>query len=108
MNLVRMVYVQKDRQKAREAMRGPARWYIENNPGRPAQILSYDLAIEEFISKLGIIGSVKDCIDNIRELRDNHGIELLACIFGPGGVPHEEIMASMRLFSEKVMPEFAD
>ena len=108
MTLSRMIYVQENSDRAREDMREPARWYIDNNPGRPAQILSYDLAIDEFITKLGIIGSVAECRDRIQALRAEHHIEHLACIFGPGGVPHEKIMASMRLFAEKVMPEFAD
>jgi len=108
MTLSRMIYVQENSDRAREDMREPARWYIDNNPGRPAQILSYDLAIDEFITKLGIIGSVAECRDRIQALRAEHHIEHLACIFGPGGVPHEKIMASMRLFAEKVVPEFAD
>src|SRR5512135_1198997 len=100
-----MVYVEEDGDSARAQMRSPARWYIDNNPGRPALIASYDLAIEEFINRLGIIGSVDECVEQIRYLRDEHQIDYLACIFGPGGVPHEKIMASMRLFAEKVMPE---
>lgn len=106
--LGRMLYVHESREQALADMRGPARWYLDNNPGRPPQILSYDLAIDDFINNLGIIGSVEDCIERIRALRDEHHIEHLACIFGPGGVPHEKIMASMRLFAEKVMPELAD
>jgi alkanesulfonate monooxygenase SsuD/methylene tetrahydromethanopterin reductase-like flavin-dependent oxidoreductase (luciferase family) len=103
-----MVYVDEDGGRARQEMHEPARWYIDNNPGRPAQILSYDLAIDEFISQLGIIGSVEECVERIRELRAEHQIDQLHCIFGPGGVPHEKIMVSMRLFAEKVMPAFAD
>lgn len=104
--LTRMVYVQEDGDRARAEMRGPAHWYIDNNPGRPAFIPNYDLAIEEFINRLGIIGSVDECIAKVRFLQEEHHISYLACIFGPGGVSHENIMASMRLFAEKVMPEF--
>jgi alkanesulfonate monooxygenase SsuD/methylene tetrahydromethanopterin reductase-like flavin-dependent oxidoreductase (luciferase family) len=106
--LTRMVYVDEDGDRAREVMRLPARWYIDNNPGRPTVIPSYDLAVEEFIHRLGIIGSPEECVEQIRSLREEHQVDHLACIFGPGGVPHEKIVASMRLFAEKVMPEFAD
>jgi alkanesulfonate monooxygenase SsuD/methylene tetrahydromethanopterin reductase-like flavin-dependent oxidoreductase (luciferase family) len=108
MNLIRMVYLEPDGEVARETMRGPARWYIDNNPGRPALIADYDQAIHDFINNLGIIGSPQECIQTIRCLRSEHNIDFLACIFGPGGVSHEKIMASMRLFAEKVMPEFAN
>jgi alkanesulfonate monooxygenase SsuD/methylene tetrahydromethanopterin reductase-like flavin-dependent oxidoreductase (luciferase family) len=106
--LTRMVYLEEDGDRAREEMRLPARWYIDNNPGRPAAIASYELAVSEFIHKLGIIGSPEECIEQIHSLHSEHQIDHLACIFGPGGVPHEKIMASMRLFAEKVIPEFAD
>jgi alkanesulfonate monooxygenase SsuD/methylene tetrahydromethanopterin reductase-like flavin-dependent oxidoreductase (luciferase family) len=108
LSLVRMVYLCEDGEKAWADMQSPARWYVDNNPGRPEKILSYDLAVSEMLSKLGIIGTPQDCIASIRALREEHGIDYLMCVFGPGGVPHEEIMASMRLFAEKVMPEFAD
>jgi alkanesulfonate monooxygenase SsuD/methylene tetrahydromethanopterin reductase-like flavin-dependent oxidoreductase (luciferase family) len=108
MNLIRMAYLEPDGEAARQTMRGPARWYLDNNPGRPALIADYDQAVHDFIHKLGIIGSPQECIETIRGLRAEHHIDYLACIFGPGGVPHEKIMASMRLFAEKVMPEFSD
>ncbi len=106
--LGRMMYVCTSRDQALADMQGPARWYLDNNPGRPAKVISYELAVNDFINNLGIIGSVEDCIEQIRVLRDKHHIQHLVCIFGPGGVPHDKIMASMRLFAEKVMPEFAD
>ena len=105
-SLMRMVYVCEDGGRARQEMLSPTRWYVDHNPGRPEKILSYDLAVSEMMSKFGIVGSPQDCIDAIRGLRDSHGIEYLMCVFGPGGVPHENILASMRLFAEKVMPEF--
>jgi len=108
LNLIRMVYLESDGALARERMRAPARWYLDHNPGRPPLIADYDKAVHEFIHRLGIIGSPQECIETIRCLRDEHSIDFLACIFGPGGVPHEKVMASMRLFAEKVMPEFAD
>jgi len=106
--VVRMVYVDRDGARAREEMQTPARWYIDNNPGRPAQIASYDLAISDFMNRVAIVGSVEECIESIERLVGEHHTNFLACIFGPGGVPHEKIMASMRLFAEEVMPLFTE
>lgn len=108
MSLSRMVYLHEDGDRAREEMRAPARWYIDNNPGRPEHIANYDMAVEEFMNKLGIIGSVEESVEYIRQLQAEHQIEYLMCIFGPGGLDPQKITASMRLFAEKVMPEFCD
>jgi alkanesulfonate monooxygenase SsuD/methylene tetrahydromethanopterin reductase-like flavin-dependent oxidoreductase (luciferase family) len=106
--VVRMVYLEQDGARAWAEMQAPARWYIENNPGRPALIAGYDLAISDFMNRVAIVGSVEDCIEQVQRLIAEQQIDFLACIFGPGGVPHEKIMTSMRLFAERVMPEFAD
>ena len=107
-SVIRMIYICEDAGEARAEMQKPGRWYVDNNPGKPEKILNYEIAVAEMISKLGIVGSPQDCIDAIRNLRDTSGIEYLICVFGPGGVPQEKVLASMRLFAEKVMPEFAD
>jgi alkanesulfonate monooxygenase SsuD/methylene tetrahydromethanopterin reductase-like flavin-dependent oxidoreductase (luciferase family) len=106
--VARTIHVTQDGDQARREMLGPARWFVENNPSRPAQILSYELAVDQYLNNIGIVGSVEECVDQIRVLRDEYQVEYLACIFGQGGLPHEKIMAAMRLFAEKVMPEFAD
>jgi alkanesulfonate monooxygenase SsuD/methylene tetrahydromethanopterin reductase-like flavin-dependent oxidoreductase (luciferase family) len=108
MSLSRMVYLEEDGDIARREMRAPARWYIDNNPGKPEKILSYEMAVEEFINKLGIIGSAEECIEQIKCVYQEHNLDYFVCIFGPGGIPHEKIMASMHLFAEKVMPQFSD
>lgn len=107
LSTMRALYVHPDGEKARRAMRGPAKWYINNNPARPATVPNNELAIHEAIHSMGIIGSPEECIERIRTLREEHKINNLICMFGPGGVPHSRIMESMRLFAKKVMPEFA-
>lgn len=107
-SVARAVHLHESSAQARRDMREPARWYIDNNPGRPAHVPNYELAIEEYYSKLGLIGSVDECIERIECLRSEHRIEYLICVFGLGGLAHEKIIASMRLFAEKVMPHFAD
>ena len=94
--------------QARREMYEPARWYIDNNPGRPSRIINYELAIDEYFNKLGIIGSVDECIERIEYLRREHHVDYLVCVFGLGGLAPEKITASMRLFAEKVMPNFVE
>jgi alkanesulfonate monooxygenase SsuD/methylene tetrahydromethanopterin reductase-like flavin-dependent oxidoreductase (luciferase family) len=106
--VARAVHIHQDGERARSEMAGPIRWFIDNNPSKPAHILSYELAIREFIKNIGIIGSAEECIENIRVLQQEYHVDYLACIFGQGGLAHEKIMTAMRLFAEKVMPNFAD
>ena len=34
-------------------------------------------------------------------------MEYFGCNFAMGGIPHEKVMRSMRLFADEVMPRFA-
>jgi len=106
--VARAVHLQPNGDQARREMLEPVRWFIDNNPSRPAHILSYELATAEFMKNIGLIGSVEECIEKIKILQQDYQVEYLACIFGQGGLEHEKIMAAMRLFAEKVMPHFAD
>jgi alkanesulfonate monooxygenase SsuD/methylene tetrahydromethanopterin reductase-like flavin-dependent oxidoreductase (luciferase family) len=93
--------------RARDRMRKAVAWYLDHSPGRPEKIPNYPIAIEEFFARFAIVGSPRECVDEIRYLRDAHGVDYVACIFGPGGIEHERILACMRLFAERVMPELA-
>lgn len=104
----RAVHLHQNGDQARAEMQGPARWYIDNNPSRRSPVLSYELAINEYFKKLGIIGTVDECIERIEYLRSEHHVDYLVCVFGLGGLAPEKIMAAMRLFAEKVMPNFVD
>ena len=106
-SITRVVYVEEDGARARDRMRQAVAWYLDHSPGRPEKIPNYPIAIEEFFARFAIVGSPQECIDEIGHLRDQHGVDYVACIFGPGGIEHERIMECMRLFAERVMPEFA-
>ena len=51
-----------------------------------------------------IIGTPEQCLEKIRALRQE-GIQYFGCNFDFGGISHPKVMKSMKLFSEKVMPE---
>lgn len=104
----RAIHLHQDAEQARRDMLGPARWYVDNNPGRREPVLNYELALDDYFNKLGIIGSVEECTERIRVLHTEYNVDHLVCIFGLGGLAPDKIMTAMRLFAEKVMPEFAD
>ena len=57
---------------------------------------------------MGIFGDPAYCIDRIAELRERFGITRLVCWVEIGGLSgHRNVIDSMRLFAERVMPHFA-
>jgi alkanesulfonate monooxygenase SsuD/methylene tetrahydromethanopterin reductase-like flavin-dependent oxidoreductase (luciferase family) len=51
-----------------------------------------------------IVGTPRDCIDRVAELRSLTGVDHLVCEFSYGGMPHLQSEMNMRLFAEQVMP----
>ena len=58
----------------------------------------------EFYVNIQIVGTPKDCIEQVRELRVLTGTDHIVCDFSYGGMPHEEGELNMRLFADRVMP----
>ena len=63
--------------------------------------LSYDYLHEN----RAFVGDPDFCIAKIQELRDQ-GIEYFGCNFAFGGMEHEKVMHSMKLFAKEIMPRF--
>jgi alkanesulfonate monooxygenase SsuD/methylene tetrahydromethanopterin reductase-like flavin-dependent oxidoreductase (luciferase family) len=51
-------------------------------------------------------GNPDECIKNIANARKNYYFDTLTTTFNFGGIPHGEILKSMRLFAKEVMPAF--
>ena len=51
-------------------------------------------------------GGPDECIKNIHNAMDNYYFDTLTTTFNFGGIPHAEIVKSMRLFAKEVMPAF--
>jgi alkanesulfonate monooxygenase SsuD/methylene tetrahydromethanopterin reductase-like flavin-dependent oxidoreductase (luciferase family) len=51
-------------------------------------------------------GSPDQCILNIQNAKKHYYFDTLTTTFNFGGIPHAEIMKSMRLFAKEVMPAF--
>ncbi len=67
-----------------------------NNP------VIYDVA-----RKQTILGTPEECIEQINEYKEQTPTNNLICRFNFPGISHEESMRSMKLFVDKVMPEFS-
>jgi alkanesulfonate monooxygenase SsuD/methylene tetrahydromethanopterin reductase-like flavin-dependent oxidoreductase (luciferase family) len=58
-------------------------------------------------SIMGIFGDPEYCIDRIAQLKEQFGFSRLVCWFEIGGISgHQNVLAAMRLFAERVMPKF--
>jgi alkanesulfonate monooxygenase SsuD/methylene tetrahydromethanopterin reductase-like flavin-dependent oxidoreductase (luciferase family) len=54
---------------------------------------------------MGAFGAPEECIQRINQIYEGAQIDQLVCWFNPGGlIPHNEVMAAMERFAEKVMP----
>lgn len=66
----------------------------------PDDPILYDIARDQ-----SIIGTPEECIEAIKQYKDELPIDNLICRFKFPGISHEEAMRSMRLFVEQVLPE---
>jgi hypothetical protein len=58
-------------------------------------------------SIMGIFGDPEYCIDRIAQLKEQFGFSRLVCWFEIGGISgHQNVLAAMRLFADRVMPKF--
>src|SRR5207245_9214425 len=58
------------------------------------------------LEQAAICGDPEEVADKIRQHHEALGVTYLMGSFNRGGVPHDRIVKSMRLFGEKVMPRF--
>jgi alkanesulfonate monooxygenase SsuD/methylene tetrahydromethanopterin reductase-like flavin-dependent oxidoreductase (luciferase family) len=65
---------------------------------------SYRDKATRFYVSIQVVGTPRDCLDQIAELQRLTGTDHLVTEFSFGGLPHEEAEVNMRLFADKVMP----
>ena len=118
-----MVQVGRDRTSVRTILEPSLQHYfksvgeiIEPEGSSPAQMAQFK-AMQERLravpwetvdTTMGIFGDPQYCIDRIAELRERFNFSRLVCWFEVGGQSgHRNLLDSMRLFAEKVMPRFS-
>jgi alkanesulfonate monooxygenase SsuD/methylene tetrahydromethanopterin reductase-like flavin-dependent oxidoreductase (luciferase family) len=65
-----------------------------------------DYSYDDWLDKVLLFDDPQGAIDKLAALREA-GVDRILLWMGPGGVAHELLVRSMRLFAEKVMPHFA-
>ena len=64
---------------------------------------------ESTAANTALFGEPAACVDRIKELRERFGITRIVCWFEFGGLKgHREVIDSMRLWAEEVMPQCKD
>lgn len=63
---------------------------------------------DEILDQFSVIGTPDQCIRQIRRIQDVMGIDHFNCSFWFGDLKQPNILRSMRLFAEEVMPAFRD
>jgi alkanesulfonate monooxygenase SsuD/methylene tetrahydromethanopterin reductase-like flavin-dependent oxidoreductase (luciferase family) len=59
----------------------------------------------QVLDNIAIFGDPAYCIERIKWFKETLGMNQLICWFNTGGkIPHKQVMESMRLFAERVMP----
>ncbi|MBU2533938.1 MAG: LLM class flavin-dependent oxidoreductase, partial [Alphaproteobacteria bacterium] len=61
---------------------------------------------EELLDQYFVMGTPKQCIAKINDIRDAMGIDHFNASFWFGDLPHDKVLRSMELFAKEVMPAF--
>ena len=65
------------------------------------QKMTYD----QVLDNIAIFGDPAYCIERLQWFKETFGMNQFICWFNTGGkIPHKQVMESMRLFAEQVMP----
>ena len=65
------------------------------------QKMTYD----QVLDNIAIFGDPAYCIERLHWFKETFGMNQFICWFNTGGkLPHKQVMESMRLFAEQVMP----
>jgi len=64
------------------------------------------ITLESMKANRAVIGRPEECIEKVALLSERFGLTQIAFEVNYGALPHEQVMRSMRLFAETVMPRF--
>jgi len=78
---------------------------VENGHAVPVPFAN-EPSTDDILEKFGVIGTPDTCIRQIRRLQEAMGIDHFNCSFWFGDLRQAQVLRSMRLFAEQVMPAF--
>lgn len=118
--LNKIIHVADSSRQAREDLREPIQWFfrtqadlIADPAGAPPDQYRFyrrvrenllSLSDEVALDQAAIVGDPEEVADKIRAHADALDVTYFMGAFSRGGLPHEKVTHSMRLFAEKVMP----
>lgn len=123
-----VIHLHETREAALQSFEGPIEWYFDqlNRDGiHPAHARTPARGYETYIESakrmqgaptlegavqagIALVGDPEDARARVRELRDEIGLKQLLCVFNIGDITHEDVLRTMKLWAEEVMPHFSD
>ena len=102
---------ERGRQLARECLARYDHVQITTHRRRPGYVYAcdpeYDWAAYEAVGR-NIYGNPEEVIAGIERAQANYDFDILSVVFNFGGLQHQDILRSMRLFAQEVAPAFAE
>jgi len=121
--LNKIIHVAESSKEARDDLREPLRWFFQTQAGLiadesgipPEQYKFYrrvrenllSLSEDKALEQAAIAGDPEEVADKVRQHQEALGIDFMMGAFSRGGLSHEKVRRSLKLFGEKVMPRFA-
>lgn len=101
-------YVAEDTQQAIDEYEKGLMWYMDTRDNRGMFGFSYERQSYEYFlnHKSVIVGSPEKVTADIKQFREETGLNHMICWFNCGGQPQDKVLHSMRLFAKEVMPHF--
>jgi alkanesulfonate monooxygenase SsuD/methylene tetrahydromethanopterin reductase-like flavin-dependent oxidoreductase (luciferase family) len=65
------------------------------------------LSYETIRRERAIFGEPSYCLERLQHMRETLGIQQIMAWMNIGGLPHDKVSRSMRLFAERVLPALA-
>jgi len=119
----KIIHVAETSKQAREDLREPIVWFYRTQAGLisdpagapPDQYRFYrrvrenllSLTEEKALDQAAITGDPEEVADKIRMHHETLGVSHFMGAFARGGLAHDKVVRSMRLFAEKVIPKVA-
>jgi alkanesulfonate monooxygenase SsuD/methylene tetrahydromethanopterin reductase-like flavin-dependent oxidoreductase (luciferase family) len=63
-------------------------------------------SLDDLFAERTLVGSPARVRDRIQQYREVCGMTHMTCVMAPGELPHEDVLRSIRLFADEVMPHF--
>lgn len=103
-------YVAETTEQAQEEYRAGLEWYMNERDNRPTfGVIDRERNVdyERFLqSENTLVGSPEKVIEDIKRYREETGLDNIILWMNIGGQPQKNVLKSMNLFAEKVIPYF--